>query len=668
MNHQIKHLYEFESFQLDAASRTLLRDGEPSPLAPKAFDLLLALIEGRGRVLEKEHLMKRVWPDTFVDEANIAVTVSALRKALGRRPGGGQYIETVPKRGYRFAASVQEVTADAEGPQEASTASIEEVGSPETNGWEVRQVTASSGADASAEDIEQHVSREALHAAHFPQAMFGAKRVRVAALVAAAIATVAIGYFVLFKKATATPVEPRRLAILPFHNLKPNPETDFLGVSLADAVITKLGAVNSLVVRPSSYVYRYRDQEIDPSKAAQELKVNTLMTGSYIKDGDTLRITAQLIDVSAQQSISVGTIDIKYDRLSTVQDEVASRIIERLRLKLSSAETQRLNRGSAQDNLAYEYFLRGVDLYSRNEFHPAISVLEKTVALDPNFALAWAHLGRAYNAYASFNFGGRNEYLKAQAAYEQALTLDAEQEEAIIYMANTLTDTNRVEESTAMLRRLVETSPNLAEARWELGYAYRFAGLLEESIAECERARLLDPEVKMTSSAFNSYLYTGQYEKFIRSLPTRDDIAFVMFYRGFGNFYLNNREQAAADFDRAYDLKPDLYTQIGKALSYNIKGRKADALDLLHNTEQGIATSGVGDAEAIYKVAQGYAVLGDKESALRVLKQSIEQGFFCYSYFINDPLLENLRSAPEFASLMDLARARHEAFRRRFFE
>jgi len=235
-------------------------------------------------------------------------------------------------------------------------------------------------------------------------------------------------------------------------------------------------------------------------------------------------------------------------------------------------------------------------------------------------------------------------------------------------MANTYTDTGRVWAAVPLLRETLKAHPNLAEAHWELGYAYRFGGMLKESIEECERARQLDPEVKINNSAINSYLYSGEYERFLKSLPQTESIAYIVFYRGFANYYLGARDRAAADFDRAYKLEPSLYTEVGEALSRNIAGRSAQAIDILRNLEQKIENRKVRDAEGIYKVAQAYAVLGDKASALRVLRNSIEGGFFCYPYFVSDPLLESLRNEPEYKELMDLARKHHEDFKREFFD
>jgi eukaryotic-like serine/threonine-protein kinase len=488
------------------------------------------------------------------------------------------------------------------------------------------------------------------------------------ALAVLVFAGLIFGFFLVRKSITApTAAHPRSLAILPFRNLKQDPETDFLGFSLADAVITKLGYIKALTVRPSSSVDKYRNQIIDPQKIARDLNVDTLLTGTFIKDGDDLRITTQLVDVKPDRILWQDAIDLKYDKLLTVQDRVAQQIIKGLELNLSPTEAANLKPENPINSQAYEYYLRGVDLYSLNEFGAAIELLEKSAALEPNYAPTWAHLGRAYTTNASLRFGGREDYSKAQAAYEKAIALNPALVEPRIYMANLLTDTGRVEQAVPLLRSALQASPNNAEAHWELGYAYRFGGMLEESVAECEKARQNDPQVKINSSALNSYLYLGEYQKFMQSLPVNDSI-YILFYQGFGSYYLGNYEQAARDFDRAFDMQPSLLpADVGKALSDSIKHDNAAGLKLLHETEDRMEAQGVSDAEGIYKVAQAYAVLGDKDSALHMLRHSIGGGFFCYPYFVRDPLLQNLRNEPEFQTLLNQARQRHEEFKARFF-
>jgi eukaryotic-like serine/threonine-protein kinase len=493
-------------------------------------------------------------------------------------------------------------------------------------------------------------------------------RAKLLALAGLVVAVIVAGYFaVRTSSAPPMPAQPRSLAILPFRNLKQDPETDFLGFSLADAVITKLGYINALTVRPSSSVDKYRNQIIDPKKVAADLNVDTLLTGSFIKDGDDLRITTQLVDVKPDKIIWQDAIDLKYDKLLTVQDRVAQQIIKGLELNLSPAEAANLKPEGAVNALAYEYYLRGVDLYSLNEFASAIQMLEKSAGIEPNYAPTWAHLGRAYTTNASLRFGGRENYAKAQAAYEKAIAVNPTLVEPRIYMANLLTDTGKVEQAVPLLRSALQISPNNAEAHWELGYAYRFGGMLEESVSECEKARQNNPQVKINSSALNSYLYLGEYQKFMQSLPANDSI-YILFYHGFGEYYLNNYSQAAKDFNRAFEMEPSLLpANVGKALSYSIKQEDARGLKLLHETEDRIEEQGVTDAEGIYKVAQAYAVLGDKVSALHMLRHSIGGGFFCYPYFVRDPLLQNLRNEPEFQTLVSQARERHEEFKTKFF-
>ncbi len=655
MSLQMAHLYKFDIFRVDVAERRLLRDGKVIQLAPKAFDALVVLVESGGRVLERGEMIKRIWPDSDAGEANLAVMISSLRKLLGERPDGGLYIETVPKQGYRFAVRVTELIAESD---KAESDEAEAVIKPNVSNAVVEKTTVVADDHHSVQTTASTLGRLSAN-----------KKAMMLAAAAAVIVVAAAGYALFFRRAGVErkTAQPRYLAILPFRNLKPDKETDFLGSSLAEATTTKLRYVASLVVRPSAYVEKYRGEDVDPQKAARELNVDTLMTATYIKEGGSLKVTVQLIDVSKGEMISSFPVEAKFDKLITVQDKVAQNIIDQLHLKLTDDEASRLHEAGTENPRAYEYFLRGTDMYSRNEFLEAVPMLEKAVENDANFALAWAHLGRAYNACASFNLKGSAHYVKAQSAYEQALALNPGLIEVTVFTANMFTDTNRVEQAVPMLRKLLEANPNIAEAHWELGYAYRFAGMLNESIEQGERARAIDPNVKINSSAFNSYLYTGQYEKFINSLPAADDAAFVVFYRGLGNYYLKNFDQAAVDFDRAYEMYPQLYNRVGKALSHAIKNQKPVALDILRDVEREIEQSGVGDAEGIYKVAQAYAALGEKDSALRVLRRSIERGFFCYDYFKNDPMLAGLRGEPAFNELMEIARNRHERFKRMFF-
>ena len=470
-----------------------------------------------------------------------------------------------------------------------------------------------------------------------------------------------------FSTRSSTGGSPRTLAILPFHNLRPDAATDFLGFSLADEVITKLSYVGSLAVRPSSAIARYRSREVEPRAAARELNVETLLTGSYLRDGDNLRIHAQLVDAKTDRIIWRDTMDVKYEHLLTVQDRVAEEIITGLELRLSPSEARSVKTSTTIGREAYENYLRGVDLYAKGDYAGAIRVLEEATRMQPGYAQTWAHLGRAYTTNASLQFGGRKQYAEARAAYERALKLDPSLIEPRVYMANLFTDTGLVEQAVPLLRAAIEQSPNNAEAHWELGYAYRFGGMLDESLAEALKARQIDPSVKLTSSALNTWLYLGKYDEFLATLPNVDRV-YILFYKGFGEFHRNRRPQALEYFNRAFELDPTLLqAQLGKALASEILRQPEKGIELLRHTEARVIESGVTDPEGLYKIAQIYAVLGAKHDALHMFEHAVGGGFFCYPYFKSDPLLRNLRGEAEFADVLKQARSRHDRFRADFF-
>jgi TolB-like protein/Flp pilus assembly protein TadD len=627
---------------------------------------LVYLVEHRGRLVTKEQILTVLWPDSFVEEANLTVCVSALRKALGEKRGEELYISTVPKKGYRFVASVAEV-------ERAAGSISTPIGRPVTAETGVPAVAARQAVSlpdvsvaprpGAAPPVENLAEPEAESA---PRKRLRNPRLLVIATLSL-LAVIAALALLRMQRARSAAGAAKQLAVLPFQNLKHEPETDFLGFSLADAITNRLGNINQLTIRPSNAVQRYRDQSPDPREVAKALSVDTLLTGSFIREGDDLRVGYQLVDAKNNRLLRQGTVDVKYQNLLTVQDEVSAQVISALSVSLSPAESAQLKSPQFVPQVPYEYYLRGVDLYSRNEFPLAIKMLEESAELYPSYALTWAHLGRSYTAAASFNFGGAELYQKAEAAYQKALALQPDLPVARIYMANLLTDTGSPERAVPLLRETLNKNPNLAEAHWELGYAYRHGGMQQESVAECLRARELDPVVKLTSSAINAYLYLGDYDAFLRSLPAPGDAAYIEFYRGFGLYYAGRTEQALAVLERAYELDPRmLQTQVGKALAHHLRHEDEQGLVLLRAAEDLITQQGVADGEAIYKLAQAYSELGDAASAIRIFRRSVEGGFFPDEYFARDPLMENARRHDEFQQVLATAHQRSEKFRQQF--
>jgi len=471
----------------------------------------------------------------------------------------------------------------------------------------------------------------------------------------------ALLYFESFDIAVFNTTERKTLAVLPFRNLNPDPATDFLGFSLADAIITELSYLGNLNVRPSSAVEKYGTGSQDVQTIAEELKASTVLMGRYVKDGDRIRITTQLVDASGNHVIQGQTIELQYDRLPAIQELLAEQVIRGM--NLTQAAVQSSDRHRPKSPAAYEYYLRGVYLLATGTRDTLIGreMLEESISLDPDYALAWAHLGNAYRNMTQ-ELAGREYYERAEGAYRKAMELDPEQLLAPLSMADLLTETNRVEEAVVILKSILKKNPRHAPTHWKLSYAYRYGGLLNESLFEGMQALRLDPEVKGETTLFNTLLYVGRYPEFLKSIPAKES-SYNLFYLGFVKLYLDEPAAARESFLRSYAIDPEnFFSILGKAIA-DSSGDPARAAVSLNTLESKITRLGYVDGEALYKIAQAYALVDEKKSALRALKQSLESGFFCYPYFLTDPLLERCRSESEWEEIMKAARTRHERFR-----
>jgi DNA-binding winged helix-turn-helix (wHTH) protein/TolB-like protein/tetratricopeptide (TPR) repeat protein len=633
MQQQCKSAYKFGPFLLDPPAHLLLKDGSPIALPPKAFETLLMLVQYQGTLLTKNDLLNAVWPDAYVEENNLTQYVSMLRKVLGDDGNGNKYIETVPRLGYRFVAGVREVAEEEESVLNGS----------ETTRLENRIETAN---PLPIQSPSARLTRPRLAGASL-------------ALIVLGLATI---YWVS-KPANPVSANVRTLAVLPLRNLKPDPETDFLSMALADAIINRLGYVSQLVVQPSSTIGKYRNVDTDARQIARELNVQTVLAGSYVKEGDEMRVTTELISVDGSGSPARDSIELKYDKLLTVQDRVAASVIHSMGLALQPQEVDRLKRGLPTNPEAYEYYLRGRERSLQSDFQGAEKLMESSVSLEPGNARAWADLANNSLGYARVQGGGQFYADKGWEAFQRAVALDPDNPLIVDLMAFQMIENNKVDEAVSVLRKSLQHNANDSWAHWHLSEAYRYGGALNESVKEGELARALNPVVG-ENLLLNTYLYVGQYEKFLGSLPASEDNARTSFYRGIAYCYLKRTSRAVAEFNHAFALDPSLlHSQIGEALASALTGRQPQGLEIMRKIE-GINTQ---DGEMIYKMAQAYAQLGDSKSSLRLLRRSIELNFYPYPYFRQDPLLEPLHKEAEYSGLIELARQRHEAFLQRFF-
>ena len=333
-------IYEFGPYRLDARERILLLDGHAVALTPKALDTLIVLVRSQPKVVSKEELLEAVWPGTFVEEGILAQNTMTLRKAL-RHP---DWIETVPKRGYRFSCKVSEPAAEL-----AVTAPVR---------------------------------------SRFPWWW--------AAMAAGVL--MAAGAMILAPRWERPKPSIRSLAVLPFLSI--SEEAPHLGLGLADVLINRLGMLSELAVRPTSAVRKFADIAApDPLAAGRELRVDTVLEGNIQRDGDRVWVTVQLLRVSDGASLWSGKFDQPYRDLFTLEDAIGGQVANGLVLNLTAPERERLQRRYTGNSEAWQAYLRGRYLWSRRTpeaYRKAIAEFEEASRIDPNYALAYAGLADTY--------------------------------------------------------------------------------------------------------------------------------------------------------------------------------------------------------------------------------------------------------------------------------
>lgn len=459
-------IYAFGPFRLEPAERRLLRDGEPIALPPRVFDLLVALVERRERLIGKRELLDTVWAGAFVEEANLSVTISALRKALGDDPDGHAYIETVRGRGYRFVAPVRVLEATTEDPAA-------------TNGERA-------AAAASVLDSVRHAPRG-----------LGRRAIWVAAALAAIVLLALLATSALSRTRRRT-VRPRieTLAILPFRTAGAPRGHDPFGLGLADALITRMGRLDRLVVRPTSAVVRYADRSTDAAAAGRELGADAVLGGLVQRAAGRVRATLQLVSTGDGSVLWAESFDEPAGDVFALQDAISTRVAAALTLELSGKERQTLTRHFTASPEAYELYLRG--RYHWFQWTPegwlkARSYYEQAIARDPQFALAYAGVAESYGVM-SFVSPPAETAVQGKQMALRAVALDPQLAEAHLALGPRYFfydwDWRAAE---ASYRRALALAPHEALA-WDVWGIYLYAmGRTSEAVAAARRALELDP-------------------------------------------------------------------------------------------------------------------------------------------------------------------------------
>lgn len=632
MNQHSLHYYDFGPFRLNATERILQCGTEVVPLTPKVFDTLLVLVENNGHIVEKTALMQTLWSDSFVEESSLTQNISLLRRALAEHGGENNYIQTIPKRGYRFNADVHE-------------------------SHELSKAVNDSSAPDTLKPDDKTIPLPIVAANEQPQRWRRSTRQNATVLGVVGLAVLMSSVYWLRYKSKSETFVPRSLAVLPFKIIGTDAENDLLGLGMADALIIRLSRLDQLSVLPTSSVFRYTQRDKEAVAIGRDLGVEGILDGTVQRDGDAVRVTAQLIRLSDGKAVWSGKFDERYSSIFALQDSISAQLASSLRPQVARTEKTSNATHLTANTKAYEAYLTGLYFWNRRSeqnIPKAIHNLEEAVALDPGFALAHAMLADSYYLSMSPEYGRYEpvEALKqANNAVTKALELDDELAEAYTTRAGLRLRQNQPDEAGQDFRRSLELNPNYATTH--LRYAYYLVRnlRLEEALSHMRRAQQLDPVSAITNAALAGVLYTNRdYDGCIQYAKRALDLEPAAFGArlNLGEAYLQKRmfREALEEFDKVRHTDP-IYIDWEKAYAYALAGKRDEVMSMIAKIEKANKTG----QRRLYNYAAVYGALGEKDKAFAELNQIRSYPMMAASLKF-DPQMDPLRDDPRFKDLL----------------
>ncbi|CAN5394608.1 serine/threonine-protein kinase [soil metagenome] len=463
---------------------------------------------------------------------------------------------------------------------------------------------------------------------------------------------------------TATGQEKKSVAILPFKNLSGDPSANFYEFALADAIITELAQIRSLIVRPSSVIAKYQGTDIEQREAGKELRVHAVLSAGFIRSGDRMRVTAQLLDVLTGEILWSDRVDAESTDIFALQDMIAQKIVDGLKLELSDTEQEKLSRRPTDNIEAWEEFLRGRDNFGRFIFRTlasedceaAIQNFKRAIELDTHFALAYSGLGACYANRVFKGLGEAEDYTYAETAFSKAFKYDPNVVEGRVLMIMIYLSRGEKTKARAEISFLQEKFPNEAPLYFVKGVMARLDGDYEESLKSFAKLSRLDPVARVVSAYNRSriYVYQGDYEKAMKELergaqaePNHPMIRIfrsqILFFRGDAEEAIELISGVLKDNPQMNGVRPILAFYLGSI------GRDEEARAQL--TEDSLSLSKA-DHDMAYWVGTAYATLGEKDLAFKWLERAIRLGNGNKPWYLNNKCLDSLRDDPRFNELL----------------
>jgi serine/threonine protein kinase/tetratricopeptide (TPR) repeat protein len=452
---------------------------------------------------------------------------------------------------------------------------------------------------------------------------------------------------------TVTVRPTTRLIALPFRMLRPDPDVDFLAYSLPDAILSSLAGIQSLVVRSTLAGAGYAtDEGVDLKKIGAEAGVDAVLCGTLLRAGGQVRVNAQLLEASSGTILWSKTVQLELKDVFEVQDQLARAIVESLSIPLSSGDQRRLRRDLPASARAYEFYLRGNQLaYDSSMLSVAGEMYQSALDEDPDFAPAWAKLGRVHRILAKYGAEGADDHLrKADDAFKRALDINPDLSVAHnLYTNFEIESLGRAKE--AIVRLLGRVRSQAADPEFFAGLvtACRFCGLLDASLAADRHARRLDPTIR--TSVMYTHFMRGDWERAIET--DTDDLRWIT------NWTLpliGRTDEAIVNYRRISQQRlPRTMVLMTTAAWQVLEGRRADAIDTIREFN-----SRPFDPEGVYLVARALVLVGEHASALDLFAHVVEAGFFCPQILLRDPWLDPVRGERRFNTIVARARERSQ--------
>ena len=623
----------FGVFELDLRAGELRKHGLQVRLQEQPFQVLAMLLEHPGELVTREELQKKLWPaDTFVDfDHGLNKAISKIREALSDSAESPRFVQTVARRGYRFLADVKAV---------------------DTVPVRSQNLATQSHPTAEVRDRPDRADKLPTLYRLLPSLTWKAL-VLVALLLAGALTA-----WRVHSRNNPSPVI-RSLAVLPLESLSSDASQDYFADGMTDELISDLGQISALRVISRTSVMRYKHTRKPLPQIARELNVDAVVEGTVLRSGDQVRITAQLIEASADKHLWSQSYEGELRDTLALQNQVASAIADQIRINVNPQEQAALKTVRVVNPQAYESFLKGRYFWNKRTadgLKVALAYFNQAIEEDPNYAQAYSGLADTYALLGDWQYAvmtPKEALPKAKAAATKALELDGALGEAHNSLAFCLDGFDWDFNSAGKeFQRAIELNPGYATAHHWYAWHLSLLGRHDEAIAEMKKAEALDPLSLIINADLAELLVLAHsYDESIRqSRKTIEmDPNFALAHNQLAQAYLQKHmnDDAIAELQKASHLSGGSSTVLANlARAYAATGKRSEVIKLLNDLKK--------RSNPIYshgsEIAVVYVALGDKDQAMNWLEKSYEERF--NPGVLLRPGFDSLRSDPRFEDLV----------------